>query len=72
VVEGVPVHSLRLSGVLAEQEAIFSSPGQTLSLVHRTTSRACYGPGVLQAIRAVVREGGFYRSLAQVLRLEGG
>jgi 4-hydroxy-tetrahydrodipicolinate reductase len=71
LVEGVPVHSLRLSGVLAEQEAVLSSAGQTLSLIHRTTSRSCYGPGLLQAIRAVLRHRRFYRSLVEVLELEG-
>jgi 4-hydroxy-tetrahydrodipicolinate reductase len=68
---GVGVHSIRLPGVVADQEVIFGLPGQTLSVAHRTTSRECYAPGVLLAVRRVVPERRFYRGLDALLGLEG-
>jgi 4-hydroxy-tetrahydrodipicolinate reductase len=66
---GVAVHALRLSGVVADQSVIFGTQSQTLSLEHRTTSRAVYVPGVLLAVRAVVDQGRFFDSLDAVLGL---
>jgi 4-hydroxy-tetrahydrodipicolinate reductase len=66
---GVGLHSLRIPGVLAEQEVLFGLPGQTLSLAHRTTSRECYVPGVLMAVRRVAAEPRFYRGLEPLLGL---
>ena len=64
---GVGVHSVRLPGLVADQEVIFGLPGQTLTVAHRTTSRECYAPGVLLAIRRVVGEARFYRGLDALL-----
>lgn len=66
---GVAVHSLRLPGVVAEQEVRFGLPGQTLSITHRTTGRDCYAPGVLLAIRRLVAEPRFHRGLDGLLGL---
>jgi dihydrodipicolinate reductase len=44
-------------------------PGQTLSIIHRTTSREAYVPGVLLAIRKVTGEPKFYRGLDELLGL---
>jgi 4-hydroxy-tetrahydrodipicolinate reductase len=68
-VGGVAVHSLRLSGVVADQSVIFGAEAQTLSLEHRTTSRAVYVPGVLLAARAVAEQARFFDSLDAVLGL---
>lgn len=69
-VEGsVGVHSLRLHGLVADQEIIFGAQGQTLAISHRTTSRQAFMPGLMAAIRAVATEHRFYRSLDQVLGL---
>ncbi|MFI5283665.1 MAG: 4-hydroxy-tetrahydrodipicolinate reductase [Candidatus Dormibacterales bacterium] len=67
----VAVHSVRLPGLVADQEVIFGLPGQTLTVTHRTTSREAYVPGVLLAIRAVASGPKFYRSLDQLLGLGG-
>ena len=67
--EGVAVHSVRLPGVLAEQEVILGLPGQTLTIAHRTISRECYAPGVLLAIRRVASGPGFFRGLKPLLGL---
>lgn len=52
--ENIPIHSIRLPGLLAHQEIIFGAPGQLYSLRHDTTDRACYMPGVLLGIRKVI------------------
>ena len=46
----VPIHSLRLPGLVAHQEVIFGAPGQTLTIRHDTTSREAFVPGVLLAL----------------------
>ena len=51
----VPIHSVRLPGLVAHQEVIFGGVGQTLTIRHDTTSREAFVPGVLLAL-ARVRE----------------
>jgi 4-hydroxy-tetrahydrodipicolinate reductase len=51
--DGVRVHAVRLPGLLAHQEVILGSPGETLTIRHDTTDRAAFLPGVLLAIRGV-------------------
>jgi 4-hydroxy-tetrahydrodipicolinate reductase len=48
-----PIHSVRLPGLVAHQEAIFGGEGQTLSLRHDSIDRVCFMPGVLLAVRRV-------------------
>ena len=48
-----PIHSLRLPGVVADQEVILGDIAQTLTLRHVTTSRESFMPGVLLAVRRV-------------------
>ena len=66
---GVGVHSVRLPGLVADQEILFGLAGQTLTITHRTTSREAFVPGVLLAVRRVVAEPRFYRALDQLLGL---
>ncbi|MHB8635175.1 MAG: 4-hydroxy-tetrahydrodipicolinate reductase [Fimbriimonadaceae bacterium] len=49
----VPVHSVRLPGLLAHQLVMFGGPGETLSIRHDSTDRAGFMQGVLLAIREV-------------------
>ena len=51
--DNIPIHSVRLPGLLAHQEIIFGAPGQIYTLRHDTSDRACYMPGVLLGIRKV-------------------
>lgn len=53
VVKGVPIHAIRLAGVLAEQEVCFGSLGETLSIRHRTLNRETFMAGVILACRKV-------------------
>jgi 4-hydroxy-tetrahydrodipicolinate reductase len=50
---GVRVHSLRMAGLLSDQEVAFSNPGETFSLLHRSTSYESFVNGALLAIRHV-------------------
>ncbi|RZV46015.1 MAG: 4-hydroxy-tetrahydrodipicolinate reductase [Acidimicrobiia bacterium] len=52
-VDGVPVHSVRLSGLVAHQEVILGGTGETLTIRHDTTERRSFLPGVLLGIRRV-------------------
>jgi 4-hydroxy-tetrahydrodipicolinate reductase len=50
---GIPIHSVRLPGLVAHQEVIFGDVGQTLTIRHDTIGREAFMPGVLLAIRRV-------------------
>lgn len=52
VVASIPVHSLRLSGVLAQQEVVFGGVGEVLRVSHETLSDASYEAGILLGLRA--------------------
>jgi 4-hydroxy-tetrahydrodipicolinate reductase len=49
----VPIHSVRLPGLVAHQEVILGDVGQTLTIRHDSIDRESFMPGVLMAIRAV-------------------
>lgn len=51
--EDVPIHSVRLPGIIANQEVIFGEVGQTLTIRHDTTDRRSFMPGVVLAVRKV-------------------
>ena len=46
----VPIHSVRLPGLVAHQEVILGGPGEILTIRHDTTSREAFVPGVLLAL----------------------
>jgi 4-hydroxy-tetrahydrodipicolinate reductase len=48
-----PIHSVRLPGLVANQEVILGDLGQTLTIRHDTISREAFMPGVLLAVRRV-------------------
>ena len=49
----IPVHSVRLPGLVAHQEVILGDVGQTLTIRHDSTDRESFMPGVLLAVRGV-------------------
>lgn len=69
-VEGITIHSVRLPGLMAHQEIILGAPGQTLSIRHDTINRECYLPGILLAIREVVKRPGLTYGLDNLLNLQ--
>ena len=52
-VHGIPVHSVRLRGLVAHQEVLLGGPGELLTLRHDSFDRVSFMPGVLAAVRAV-------------------
>src|SRR5690606_16042121 len=51
-VAGIPVHSIRLQGVVAKQDVLFGGRGEVLTISHETLSPAAYEAGILLALRA--------------------
>jgi 4-hydroxy-tetrahydrodipicolinate reductase len=47
----VPIHSVRLPGIVAHQEVLLSQPGELLTIRHDAFSREAYVPGVLLALQ---------------------
>jgi 4-hydroxy-tetrahydrodipicolinate reductase len=58
LVGDVPVHSVRLRGLVAHQEVLFGGLGETLSIRHDSLDRAGFMPGVLLGIRSVTSRPG--------------
>ena len=68
-VKGIKIHSVRLPGLLAHQEVLLGAAGQTLSIRHDTTSRECYMPGVMLAVKEVAKRKGLTYRLDALLGL---
>ena len=51
----VPIHSVRLPGLVAHQEVLLGGQGETLTIRHDTTSREAFVPGVLLALERLPR-----------------
>ncbi|MFH1618165.1 MAG: 4-hydroxy-tetrahydrodipicolinate reductase [Candidatus Margulisiibacteriota bacterium] len=63
----IPIHSVRLPGLVAHQEVIFGGVGQTLTIRHDSISRESFMPGVVLAIRKVMGLKGLVYGLEKVL-----
>jgi 4-hydroxy-tetrahydrodipicolinate reductase len=64
---GIHVHSLRLRGMVAHQEVILGTAGQTLTIRHDSYDRTSFMPGVLIALRCVASRPGLTVGLDQLL-----
>ncbi|MCW8452070.1 4-hydroxy-tetrahydrodipicolinate reductase [Legionella quinlivanii] len=53
--EGIPIHSIRLPGILARQQVLFGSQGETLSIVHDSIDRSSFMPGLLLSCQKVTQ-----------------
>lgn len=69
LIEGVPVHSVRSNGFVADQEVIFGGAGQTLTLHHVSWDTGSYMPGVLLGIREVGQRSGLITGLESIMDL---
>lgn len=69
LIEGVPVHSVRSNGFVADQEVIFGDTGQTLTLHHVSWDTGSYMPGVLLGIREVGQRSGLVLGLESIMDL---
>jgi 4-hydroxy-tetrahydrodipicolinate reductase len=65
--DGVPVHSVRLPGLVAHQEVIFGGPGQTLTIRHDSINEESFMPGLLLAVRRVRALPGLVYGLEKLL-----
>lgn len=68
-VASVPIHSLRLQGVVAKQDVHFGGTGEVLTLSHETLSPAAYEQGIVIAIRAAAAARGLLVGLDQLVGL---
>lgn len=68
---GVGLHSVRLPGFVASQEVIFGGTGQTLTLRHDSLGRDSFMPGVLLAVREVMRRDSLVEGLDALIGLQG-
>jgi 4-hydroxy-tetrahydrodipicolinate reductase len=68
-VAGVRVHSLRSSGLVAHQEVLLGTVGETLTIRHDSYDRKSFMPGVLMAVRSVVSRPGLTVGLGPLLGL---
>src|SRR5699024_9530174 len=68
-VEGVPVHSVRLRGLVAHEEVLLGNPGEQLTIRTDSFNRESFMPGVLLAIREVADRPGLTVGLEKLLDL---
>jgi 4-hydroxy-tetrahydrodipicolinate reductase len=68
-VEGVHIHAVRLAGLVAHQEVLLGGDGETLSIRHDSLSRESFMPGVLLAVREVVKRPGLTVGIDDLLGL---
>jgi 4-hydroxy-tetrahydrodipicolinate reductase len=68
-VEGIPVHAVRLTGLVAHQEVLMGAAGETLTLRHDSYDRASFMPGVLLAVREIAGRPGLTVGIESFLGL---
>jgi 4-hydroxy-tetrahydrodipicolinate reductase len=66
-VDGVRVHAVRAAGLVAHQEVLFGTEGETLTIRHDSLDRASFMPGVLLAVRSVLDRPGLTVGLDALL-----
>lgn len=54
-IDGVGIHSLRLPGVISDQEVVFANDGEMLVIRHSTSSQTAFFAGVVTAVHAVMK-----------------
>ena len=69
-VDGVPVHAVRMAGLVAHQEVLLGSEGETLTIRHDSLHRSSFMPGVLLAVRHVADHPGVTVGLDALLDLD--
>ena len=57
-VDGVPVHAVRLRGLVAHQEVLFGDPGEIFTIRHDSLDRSSFMPGVLLGVRQIAANPG--------------
>ncbi|MFI6349928.1 4-hydroxy-tetrahydrodipicolinate reductase [Streptomyces sp. NPDC050560] len=70
-VDGIPVHSVRLRGLLAHQEVLLGGEGETLTIRHDSLHHSSFMPGILLGVRRVGSAPGLTFGLEHFLDLDG-
>jgi len=68
-VDGIPVHAVRLRGLVAHQEVLFGGVGEMLTIRHDSFDRVSFMPGVLEGVRQVAQHPGVTVGLEHYLGL---
>src|ERR1035437_7215805 len=68
-VDGIPVHALRLRGLVAHQEVLFGATGELLTIRHDSFDRVSFMPGVMAGVRRVADHPGLIVGLENYLGL---
>ncbi|KRQ23180.1 4-hydroxy-tetrahydrodipicolinate reductase [Mycobacteroides chelonae] len=68
-VDGVRVHAVRVAGLVAHQEVLFGTTGETLTIRHDSIDRSSFAPGVLLAVRNVAARPGLTIGIEPLLEL---
>ncbi|MCW2729864.1 MAG: dihydrodipicolinate reductase [Mycobacterium sp.] len=68
-VDGIPVHSIRLAGLVAHQEILFGTQGETLTIRHDSLDRTSFVPGVLLGVRNVAARPGLTIGIESLMGL---
>jgi len=69
-VDGIPVHSVRLTGLVAHQEVLLGTLGETLTIRHDSLDRTSFVPGVLLAVRKINEHPGLTVGIEPLLNLQ--
>lgn len=67
IVSGVPIHSLRLTGVAAKQEVIFGGNSELLTITHEVSTSNAYAHGILLALHAMPKISGIQVGLESIV-----
>ncbi|MBB4854284.1 4-hydroxy-tetrahydrodipicolinate reductase [Mycobacteroides chelonae] len=68
-VDGVRVHAVRVAGLVAHQEVLFGTAGETLTIRHDSIDRSSFAPGVLLAVRNIAQRPGLTVGIEPLLEL---
>jgi 4-hydroxy-tetrahydrodipicolinate reductase len=71
-VASIPIHSLRLNGIVAKQDVVFGGTGEVLTITHETISPSAYAAGIGVALSAAATARGVIVGLDQLIGLSGG
>jgi 4-hydroxy-tetrahydrodipicolinate reductase len=63
----IPIHSIRLPGIMAQQQVIFGGDGETLTIQYNTIDLRCYVPGIVLACQKVMQLDGLVYGLEKLI-----
>jgi 4-hydroxy-tetrahydrodipicolinate reductase len=68
--EGIPIHSVRMPGLVAHQQVMFGAAGEMLTIRHDTMDRVSFMPGVVLAVREVMKRDSMVFGLDRLMGLD--